>query len=88
MNWHPAQDLGSLIIGLDADTDFFPYLSRMLYSLQRERGQLPTRIVVVDQSVETQRVGNVTPSIKPGPSEEAAMASTDTNRVPLVSSHV
>lgn len=40
MNWHPAQDLGSLIIGLDTDADFSPYLSRLIYNLQLERGQL------------------------------------------------
>lgn len=78
MNWHPAQDLGSLIIGLDTDADFSPYLSPPdIQSTARAR---PTRIVVVNQSVE-----NAIPTIKPGPSEEAAMASTDTNRVPLMS---
>lgn len=64
MNWHPAQDLGSLIIGLDADADFFPYLSP--HDIQSTARVRPTRIVVVDQSVETQRVENETPSIKPG----------------------
>lgn len=83
MNWHPAQDLGSLIIGLDTGADFSPYISPPdIQSTARAR---PTRIVVVNQSVETQSVENAIPTIKPGPSEEAAMASTDTNRDLLMS---
>lgn len=81
MNWHPAQDLGSLVIGLHADADLFPYISP--FDIQSTARARPTIIVVVDQSIE-----NATPAIKSGPSEEAAMASTDTNRAPLMSSHV
>lgn len=81
MDWHPAQDLGSLIIGLDADADFFPYLPP--HDVQSTARARPTRIVDVDQSF-----GNATPTINPGPFEEAATASTDTNKVPLMSLHV